>query len=48
MEGTYEAPLNTCPYAIDYLKELKMSEAIKQSKKTLEVTPEEIKQLGKK
>ena len=33
MEGTYEAPPNTCPYAIDYFKELKMSQAIKQSKK---------------
>ena len=42
MEGTYEAPPNTSPYAIDYLNELKMPESIKQSEKiTLEVTPEE-------
>ena len=49
MEETYKAPPNACPYAIEVMKELKMSDAIKQSNKvTLEVTPEENRRAWRK
>ena len=49
MQGTYEAPEGTCPYAIEFIKALKMPESIRDAKKiTLEVTPEENRSAWKK